>query len=72
MAARLDLKADRAARRLIVSAAHLEPGASRDKTAPALVSELREMALWLGLERIGIEPRGDLASALQTCLSETA
>lgn len=65
IAARLDLKADRATRRLIVQAAHLEPGADRDATAAALNVELTELASWLDLEHRTVEPRGDLASALR-------
>ena len=64
VAARLDLKADRAGRRLIVAAAHLEPGADRDATAAALRDELRLLAGWLRLDDIAVQPRGDLASAL--------
>lgn len=64
IAARLDLKADRAARRLIVAAAHLEPGAPAGPTAEAVRAELDELARWLALDEIRIEPRGDLAAAL--------
>ena len=48
LVARVDLKADRQARRLIVQSVHIEhgaPGHVRD----VLQSELNEMALWLGL-----------------------
>ena len=63
LAARVDLKADRATRTLLVQASHLEPGAP-GHTAPALHDELVRMAAWLGLERVQIEKRGDLAHVL--------
>jgi uncharacterized protein YcaQ len=69
IAARLDLKADRAERRLRVNAAHLEPGADREQTAAALAGELRLLADWLGLGDVEVEPRGDLAEALGSSLS---
>ena len=64
VAARLDLKADRAARQLLVNAAHLEPGADKVRTVAALASELRLLAEWLGLCAVAVHPRGDLAEAL--------
>ena len=60
---RVDLKADRPARRLIVKAAYAEPAAP-DDTAEHLRAELERLAAWLGLDDIVIEPRGDLAPAL--------
>jgi uncharacterized protein YcaQ len=62
--ARVDLKADRRAGRLVVKAAHAEPGAPPD-TAEQLGEELRRLAGWLGLDdEVAVEPRGDLAPAL--------
>ncbi len=49
---RVDLKADRAARRLVVHAVHLEAGADRDEVMPALDAELALMAAWIGLDEI--------------------
>ena len=66
--ARVDLKADRAGSALRVQAAHREPGADEATTALALAQELRVMAGWLGLERVAVAGRGDLAAALQTAL----
>jgi uncharacterized protein YcaQ len=64
MAARVDLKADRNGRALLVQNAHGEPGAP-PHTAEALAAELAAMAGWLGLERVQVNGAGDLAPALK-------
>src|SRR3954462_12361105 len=51
LGARIDLKADRAARALLVQAAHAEPEAPPE-TAEALAGELRRMAGWLELDDV--------------------
>jgi len=62
--ARVDLKADRAGGVLRVNAAWIEPGHNPYAVATELSSELKIMAEWLGLQRVEILPRGDLAPAL--------
>src|SRR5690606_5262487 len=64
LVARVDLKADRAASTLRAQAAWAEDGAPAT-TAEALAAELRLLAGWLGLERVEVVDRGDLAPALR-------
>ncbi|MCW2622419.1 MAG: cytoplasmic protein [Frankiales bacterium] len=64
LAARVDLKSDRAAGVLRVLAAWLEPGRDPADVGPALGSELQRAAHWQGLSAVVVEPRGDLAAAL--------
>ncbi len=61
---RVDLKADRAEGTLRVQAAHVESGGNDSEVAAALAVELGEMATWLGLGRVAVVDRGDLAPAL--------
>ena len=63
-AARVDLKADRAGRRLLVHSAFAEPGEDHEEVVGPLANELRQMATWLGLDNVEVQNRGDLASAL--------
>ena len=65
--ARVDLKADRATRRLLVQGAYAEPGAPGE-TAEELAAELRRLAGWLDLDDVVVSPRGDLAAALAAVL----
>ena len=65
--ARVDLKSDRKARRLLVQAAWREPDATPD-TAARLAVELRRMAGWLGLEDVEVVGKGDLAEGLEAAL----
>jgi uncharacterized protein YcaQ len=65
LVARVDLKSDRAARRLLVQAGFAEPGAPPG-TAGALAAELRGLAGWLDLDDVAVARRGDLAPALSS------
>lgn len=64
IAARVDLKADRKAGRLLVQSAWLEEGSPEGETAVRLAAELRRMAAWLGLSDVEVVQRGDLAATL--------
>jgi uncharacterized protein YcaQ len=64
LVARVDLKADRKDRQLLVLAAHIETHARPGDVAPALAAELRTMAHWLGLESVVVARQGDLARSL--------
>lgn len=66
--ARVDLKADRPARRLLVQKLHLEEGATIDECAAALARELAVLAEWLRLERTIVRPRSPFATALRDAL----
>ncbi|CAA9354061.1 MAG: FIG074102: hypothetical protein [uncultured Nocardioidaceae bacterium] len=71
LVARVDLKADRRGSALQVKAAWAEPGAPPE-TPAELAEELAEMARWLGLSSIVVEPRGDLAAALSSQVEHAA
>jgi uncharacterized protein YcaQ len=62
--ARVDLKADRQAGELVVPGAFSEDGVDIKHVAAELMSELREMATWLGLDCVRIGTNGDLATPL--------
>jgi hypothetical protein len=66
---RIDLKADRKTGILLVPGAFSEDRKDRKRIASALGAELRQMAEWLGLERIEVGERGDLARPLAGMLS---
>lgn len=70
LVARVDLKADRRAGRLLVQSAFGEPGIDPPHVAAELAAELRALAEWLGLDQgIEVMPRGDLSAALAATLS---
>jgi uncharacterized protein YcaQ len=64
LVARVDLKAERRERVLRVRGAYLEDGRDQSRVARELAAELRTMASWLGLEKVALERRGDLAALL--------
>ncbi|HJR26249.1 MAG TPA: crosslink repair DNA glycosylase YcaQ family protein [Acidimicrobiales bacterium] len=64
LVARVDLKADRAAGALLVRGAFGEPGSDVDDVAAGLTERLHELAGFLDLAEVRIEPNGDLAPAL--------
>ena len=67
--ARVDLRADRAARRLSVLAAYAEPACGGDGVARALAGELQSIARWLRLDAVAVERRGNLAGRLRLAIS---
>ncbi len=73
LVARVDLKADRArgVPTLHVKGAFAEPGVEHAAVAPALASELAEMARWLNLADIAVDERGDLARGLRRAVAAT-
>jgi uncharacterized protein YcaQ len=64
LAARVDLKSDRATRRLLVLAAYVEPDANEGAVAEALGVELRVMASWLDLDSVVVQSRTRFARKL--------
>jgi uncharacterized protein YcaQ len=66
--ARVDLKADRAAKRVLVLAAHLEGHAHAEAVAPALARELRALATWLALDGVAVRSRSSLSRAIASAL----
>lgn len=65
IAARLDLKSDRASGRLLVKAAHAEEGERPHEIAQPLAADLRAMAGWLGLADVAVEGVEPLAAELR-------
>jgi len=65
---RLDMKADRAGRRLQILGAFTEAQENPDQVAHALCESLDQMAHWLSLDSVHVTNRGDLAKPLGACL----
>ncbi|HET7172783.1 MAG TPA: crosslink repair DNA glycosylase YcaQ family protein [Nocardioidaceae bacterium] len=63
LVARVDLKAERTTRRLLVQGAFAEPGAPPE-TTEELAAELGRLARWLGLDEVTVRSRGDLGGGL--------
>jgi uncharacterized protein YcaQ len=72
MVGRLDMKADRQGGRLLVQGAYTEPGVPAGALADDLAPELHAMAGWLGLDRVEVVPRGELASTLRDAVGHYA
>ncbi len=70
LVARVDLKADRKARTLLVQGSYAEPDvdADADGVVANLADALSEMATWLDLDGVEIKPKGDLAPALAAAI----
>jgi hypothetical protein len=68
LVARVDLKADRQSSTLRVRSAFAEPTFDKDKSMPALMERLQELATFLALNNVNVETRGDLAPALARSL----
>ena len=69
LVARFDLKADRKASALQVRGAYAEPGVLADAVAGAAAAELTTLGGWLGLDRVTVGRRGDLAAAVRRSLA---
>jgi uncharacterized protein YcaQ len=72
LVARVNLKADRAARTLLAPAAFLEPGADSGAVAEALAREMRIFAGWLGLDAVRVGRKGNLARTLASAVRRSA
>lgn len=64
LAARVDLKANRAECRLLVLSAYLEPHSEPGQVADRLAGELRTLAAWLGLDSVAVQGRDRFARKL--------
>jgi len=64
LVARVDLKADREGKRLLVQAAYLESHAEPKAVAEALGRELEGLAIWLDLDAVRVVKRGGFSRAL--------
>jgi len=62
--ARVDLKADRKGRVLLVLATHKEENIDEDRSVEHLAGELKSLASWLDLERVKVSRRGPFARKL--------
>lgn len=65
LCARVDLKADRAKGVLRVLSAHREADIDKTQVAQALSIDLMRLAFWIGLDRVEVGNRGNLATDLK-------
>jgi uncharacterized protein len=72
LVARVDLKSDRATDRLLVLGAFCEPGPDPSVVAQSLAADLHAMAVWLGVTRVEVGDRGDLAPVLARAIGSSA
>lgn len=68
MVARVDLKLDRRAERLLVLGSYAEPDIATDRVCRELAAELVDMAGWFGAREVSVSPNGDLATPLAKSL----
>ena len=68
LVARVDLKADRRSRTLLVLAAFCEPAHDRGVVAQRLLADLRDLAAWLDLDDVSVGERGDLVRDLKAAM----
>jgi len=66
--ARVDLKADRKERLLLVLATHKEENIDENRSVERLAEELKSLASWLDLERVKVSRRGPFARKLADCI----
>jgi hypothetical protein len=71
LVARFDLAADRRASVLRVGGAYVEPGQNAGEVAEAAAAELAALGGWLGLARLRVGRRGNLARALRAAVRLT-
>ena len=71
MVARVDAKADRKGGALLLPGAWGEPGIDVDEVTTALAGEAVSLARFLGLDRVEVGRRGDLASSLRRAAART-
>ena len=72
LVARVDLKADRQAGALLAHGAFAEAGVEPGAVAEPLARELHAVAAWLGLDRVAVGPRGDVARPLAAAVARGA
>ena len=68
--ARVDLKADRKKKQLLVLAAHEEVGVDSGKASRKLAAELANLASWLSLDSVRVSRRGAFARTLAAAVKE--